>query len=122
MARIREHPLIRDLPVGLFGASTDAAAALVAAADDHSIRAVVSRGGRPDLAGEALRRVQAPTLLLVGSLDVQVLDLNRQAGLQLAALTQIEVVQGATHLFQEPGALEEVARLAASWFHEHVSV
>jgi putative phosphoribosyl transferase len=118
--QIREHAVVRGLPVGLFGASTGAAAALVAAADDHSVRAIVSRGGRPDLAGDALRRVQAPTLLIVGSLDVQVLDLNRQASLQLAAASRIEVVQGATHLFEEPGALEEVARLAAGWFHDHV--
>lgn len=119
--QIREHAIVRGLPVGLFGASTGAAAALVAAAHDQSIRAVVSRGGRPDLAGDALGRVQAPTLLIVGSLDVQVLDLNRQASLQLAAASRIEVVQGATHLFEEPGALEEVARLAAGWFHDHVA-
>lgn len=120
VAQIREHAATRGLPVGLFGASTGAAAALVAAADDRSIRAVVSRGGRPDLAGDALRRVQAPTLLIVGSLDGQVLDLNRQAGQQVGAETRIEVVQGATHLFAEPGALEEVARLAGDWFHQHV--
>jgi dienelactone hydrolase len=120
VAQIREHAAVRGLPVGLFGASTGAAAALVAAADDHAIRAVVSRGGRPDLAGDALRRVQAPTLLIVGSLDEQVLDLNRQASLQLAAETKIEVVQGATHLFEESGTLEEVARLAGDWFHDHV--
>lgn len=119
--QIREHAAVRGLPVGLFGASTGAAAALVAAADDHSVRAVVSRGGRPDLAGDALRRVQAPTLLIVGSLDEQILHLNRQASLQLAASSRTEVVQGATHLFEELGALEEVARLAAGWFHEHVA-
>ena len=118
--QIREHAVVRGLPVGLFGASTGAAAALVAAAHDHSVRAVVSRGGRPDLAGDALGRVQAPTLLIVGGLDVQVLGLNRQASLQLAAASRIEIVQGATHLFEEPGALEEVARLAAGWFHDHV--
>jgi putative phosphoribosyl transferase len=120
VAQIREHAAVRGLPVGLFGASTGAAAALVAAAHDPSIRAVVSRGGRPDLAGAALRRVQAPTLLIIGSRDEQVLDLNRQAGLQLAAPNRIEVVQGATHLFEEPGALEEVARLAAGWLRDHV--
>ncbi|MDQ4092357.1 MAG: dienelactone hydrolase family protein [Actinomycetota bacterium] len=119
--QIREHAAVRGLPVGLFGASTGAAAALVAAAHDHSIRAVVSRGGRPDLAGDALRRVQAPTLLIVGSLDEQVLELNRQASLQLAVPSRIEVVPGATHLFEEPGALEEVARLAAGWFRGHVA-
>ncbi|MBV9010538.1 MAG: dienelactone hydrolase family protein [Pseudonocardiales bacterium] len=122
VAQVQEHAAARGLPVGLFGASTGAAAALVAAADDHSIRAVVSRGGRPDLAGDALRRVQAPTLLLVGSLDVRVLDLNHQASLQVVAETRIEVVQGATHLFEEPGALEEVARLAGDWFYQHVPV
>lgn len=121
VVQIREQAAVRGLPVGLFGASTGAAAALVAAAHDHSIRAVVSRGGRPDLAGDALRRVQAPTLLIVGSLDVQVLDLNRQASLQLAAASRIEVVEGATHLFEEAGALEEVARLAAGWFQDHVA-
>jgi dienelactone hydrolase len=120
VGQIREQTAVRGLPVGLFGASTGAAAALVAAAHDDSIRAVVSRGGRPDLAGDTLRLVQAPTLLIVGGLDVQVLDLNRQASLQLAAASRIEVVQGATHLFEEPGALEEVARLAAGWFHDYV--
>lgn len=119
--QIREHAAVRGLPVGLFGASTGAAAALAAAADDHSIRAVVSRGGRPDLAGDDLRRVQAPTLLIVGSLDEHVLHLNRQASLELAASNRIEVVQGGTHLFEEPGALDEVARLAAGWFHDHVA-
>lgn len=118
--QIRKRDPVRGLPVGLFGASTGAAAALVATARDESIRAVVSRGGRPDLAGAALLRVQAPTLLIVGSLDVDVLDLNRQAGLQLAGPSRIDVVEGATHLFEEPGALEEVARLAAGWFHDHV--
>ncbi len=119
--QIREHAVVRGLRIGLFGASTGAAAALVAAADDHSIRAVVSRGGRPDLAGDALRRVQAPTLLIVGSVDMQVLDLNRQASLQLAAASRIEVVQGAAHLFEEPGAMDSVARLAAGWFRDHVA-
>jgi putative phosphoribosyl transferase len=121
VGQIREQTAVRGLPVGLFGASTGAAAALVAAAHDDSIRAVVSRGGRPDLAGDALRLVQAPTLLIVGGLDVQVLDLNRQASQQLAAASRIEVVQGATHLFEEPGALEDVARLATEWFHDHVA-
>jgi dienelactone hydrolase len=119
--QIREQPAVRGLPVGLFGASTGAAAALVAAAHDHSIGAVVSRGGRPDLAGAALHRVQAPTLLIVGSRDEQVLDLNRLAARQLAASSRIEVVQGATHLFEEPGALEEVAGLAAGWLRKHVT-
>lgn len=110
-----------SLSIGLFGASTGAAAALVAAAarpDD--VAAIVSRGGRPDLAGAALPRVRAPTLLIVGSLDRVVLELNRQALEQLQAEKQLVVVPGATHLFEEPGALEEVARLATEWFSRHL--
>lgn len=110
-----------SLSIGLFGASTGAAAALVAAAarpDD--VAAIVSRGGRPDLAGAALPRVRAPTLLIVGSLDRVVLELNRQALEQLQAQKQLVVVPGATHLFEEPGALEEVARLASEWFSRHL--
>lgn len=118
--RLREHDAVRDLEVGLFGASTGAAAALVAAARDDSVRAVVSRGGRPDLAAEALGRVVAPTLLIVGGLDRQVLDLNHEAAARLAAPHQLEIVDGATHLFEEPGALDEVARLAGAWFREHL--
>ncbi len=107
-----------DLAVGCFGASTGAAAALITAAErPHPVRAVVSRGGRPDLAGPALERVQAPTLLIVGGNDAPVLDLNRQALKRLAAAQKdLRIVPGATHLFEEPGALEEVARLAADWF------
>jgi putative phosphoribosyl transferase len=108
----RGHPRI-----GYFGASTGAAAALVAAAErPDSVHAVVSRGGRPDLAETSLRSVTAPTLLLVGSLDVEVLELNRQALQGLACLSELEVVSGATHLFEEPGTLEHVARSAARWF------
>lgn len=118
--QIRNHQDVRGLPMGLFGASTGAAAALVAAARDHSLRAVVSRGGRPDLAGATLHRVQAPTLLIVGSRDEQVLDLNRRARLQLAAVSRLEIVQGATHLFEEPGALTQVADLASTWFQHHL--
>jgi putative phosphoribosyl transferase len=106
------------LPIGLFGASTGAAAALVAAAErPDDVSAVVSRGGRPDLAGPALERVRAPTLLMVGGADVQVLELNRRA-LELlgAPVKQLVVVPGASHLFEEPGALEEVARVTAEWF------
>jgi putative phosphoribosyl transferase len=111
----------RNLPVGLFGASTGAAAALVAAAERAvRVRAVVSRGGRPDLAGPALRRVRAPTLLIVGGQDTQVLALNRRAAKELAAPHRLDVIPGATHLFEEPGALEEVAALAAGWFAEHL--
>jgi putative phosphoribosyl transferase len=105
------------LPIGLFGASTGAAAALVAAADrPGEVLAVVSRGGRPDLAGRALGQVRAPTLLLVGGRDRLVLELNRSAAEQLSAEHRIEVIDGATHLFEEPGALERVAELARAWF------
>jgi putative phosphoribosyl transferase len=106
-----------DFRIGLFGASSGAAAALVAAAERPDfVSAVVSRGGRPDLAGSALRRVQAPTLLIVGGADEQVLELNRRALALLPGKKRLVVVPGATHLFEEPGALEEVARLAADWF------
>jgi dienelactone hydrolase len=111
----------RDLPLGYFGASTGAAAALVAAAERPGpVRAIVSRGGRPDLAGESLRRVRAPTLLIVGGADLLVLDLNRAALEKLAAEKALEVVPGATHLFEEPGALDQVARLAADWFDRYL--
>jgi len=106
-----------SVAVGCFGASTGAAAALVAAVErPEPVRAVVSRGGRPDLAGAALHSVRAPTLLIVGGADQQVVGLNREAMRSLAAPTELEVVEGATHLFEEPGALEEVARLATRWF------
>jgi putative phosphoribosyl transferase len=109
-----------SLRFGLFGASTGAAAALVAAAErPDDIAAIVSRGGRPDLAAGALPRVRAPTLLIVGSLDRLVLELNQQALEQLRAEKQLVVVTGATHLFEEPGALDEVARLATDWFSRH---
>jgi putative phosphoribosyl transferase len=108
---------IAQLPVGLFGASTGAAAALVTAARlPEMVRSVVSRGGRPDLAGTALRGVQAAVLLIVGSIDHTVLELNREAARQLRAEHELSVVPGATHLFPEPGALDEVARLATAWF------
>ncbi|MEV0606859.1 dienelactone hydrolase family protein [Polymorphospora rubra] len=111
------------LPIGLFGASTGGAAALVAAAAarDH-IRAVVSRGGRPDLAGPALADVRAPVLLLVGELDHEVVELNRQAAKMLCAGTELRIIPEATHLFEEPGALEQVADEAATWFHDHLTV
>ncbi|WP_309113341.1 dienelactone hydrolase family protein [Saccharothrix sp.] len=114
-----DRPETAKLPVGLFGASTGAAAALVAAAG-VPVGAVVSRGGRPDLAHGALRRVRAPTLLIVGGRDHQVLDLNRAAAGQLTCEWALEVVDGATHLFEEPGALDRVARLAADWFGKHL--
>jgi putative phosphoribosyl transferase len=108
------------LPLGLFGASTGAAAALVAAAHEPRVKAVVSRGGRPDMAGGALARVAAPTLLIVGGHDEEVLTLNRLAYEQITAEKQLAVVPGATHLFEEPGTLEEAARLAAEWFARHL--
>ena len=112
-----EHPQTQHLRVGYFGASTGGGAALVAAAQrPEAVGAVVSRGGRPDLAGEALPRVQTPTLLIVGGNDVPVIALNEQAMTQLRAEKQLVIVPGATHLFEEPGALEEVARLARDWF------
>src|SRR5688572_21953397 len=114
--------LVGSLPVGCFGASTGAAAALVAAAErPRRVGAVVSRGGRPDLAAAALPRVTAPTLLIVGGRDPEVLRLNQQAQELLAADTRLEVVPGATHLFEEPGALEQVATLARDWFVLHLS-
>jgi predicted phosphoribosyltransferase/dienelactone hydrolase len=118
----RSHPSTRDLPIGYFGASTGAAAALrAAAAAPDAVGAVVSRGGRPDLATERLPFVRAATLLLVGSLDTTVLALNRRAAHSLDCVHQLIVVDGADHLFTQPGALEEVALLAAGWFGEHLS-
>jgi putative phosphoribosyl transferase len=115
------EPGLGALPVGTFGASTGAAAALIAAADrPERVHAVVSRGGRPDLAGDALARVTAPTLLIVGERDPQVLRLNREAQALLAGESRLEVVPGATHLFEEPGALERVAALAREWFLRHL--
>jgi dienelactone hydrolase len=112
---------VSALPVACFGASTGAAAALVAAAErPHTVRAVVSRGGRPDLAGDALPRVLAPTLLIVGGADDVVIELNRQAMRRLRAPASLEIVPGATHLFEEPGTLEEVSRLALSWCRRHL--
>jgi putative phosphoribosyl transferase len=114
-------PSLRSLPVGCFGASTGAAAALVAAAErSNRVAAVVSRGGRPDLAGEGLRRVGAPTLLIVGSQDVDVLRLNRRAQAALAGESRLEIVPGAGHLFEEPGALARVAALTRDWFERYL--
>lgn len=112
----RALPATRGLPIGYFGASTGAAAALLAAADDAEIAAVVSRGGRPDLARRALPRVQAPTLLIVGGADRAVLALNEEAAGLLRCPHRLAVVPGASHLFEEPGALDEVVRLATEWF------
>ena len=111
---------LRGLNIGYFGASTGAAAALIAAAERPAISsAVVSRGGRPDLAGDALPRVQAPTLLIVGGDDEPVIELNEEARQQMHAVVRLEIVRGATHLFEEPGTLEAVERLAADWFRQH---
>lgn len=111
----------RDLPLGLFGASTGAAAALICAAERPArVAAVVSRGGRPDLAGEALERVQAPTLLIVGGQDPVVHRLNQEAQAHLRCTSELILVPGATHLFEEPGGLEQVARLASAWFTTHL--
>jgi dienelactone hydrolase len=116
------NPQTLHLPIGYFGASTGAGAALVAAAERPAIvGAVVSRGGRPDLAGQELARVRAPTLLIVGGRDYPVIDMNREALGRLAAREkQLVIVPGATHLFEERGALAEVARLAAAWFSRHL--
>ena len=116
-------PSTTRLPAGYFGASTGAGAALVAASREPTrIAAVVSRGGRPDLAGEALAQVRAPTLLIVGSLDTQVLQLNRLAQAQLGGPSELAIVPGATHLFEEPGTLDEVTRLARDWFVRYLKV
>jgi putative phosphoribosyl transferase len=117
---VRGRSELDGLPVDLFGASTGAAAALVVAAATRDITAIVSRGGRPDLAGEALERVTAPTLFVVGSLDEQVVGLNRAAQARMGCETRLEIVPGATHLFEEPGGLDRVAELAAAWFTDHV--
>lgn len=115
------RPELSHLALGYFGASTGAAAALCAAACTPAIRAVVSRGGRPDLAGSALAEVRAPTLLIVGGWDQEVLALNRHALAQLACEARLEIVPGATHLFEEPGTLEQAASLAARWFVRHLA-
>jgi predicted alpha/beta-hydrolase family hydrolase len=116
------RPDTRGLPLGYFGASTGAAAALrAAAALGETIRAVVSRGGRPDLAAGCLPHLSAATLLLVGSRDAEVLALNRQAGAMLRCAHQLTVIDGADHLFTQPGALASVARLAATWFEQHLA-
>ena len=120
-AWLKAQPATAALPLGLFGASTGGGAALVASAlRPAGIRAVVSRGGRPDLAGEYLPEVQSPTLLIVGGDDVPVIPLNRQALAQLKCEKALEIVPGATHLFEEPGALEQVAVLARDWFLRHL--
>lgn len=117
-----EQPETEALNIGLFGSSTGAAAALIAAAERPDVvQAVVSRGGRPDLAGPALRQVQAPTLLIVGGDDVPVIGMNQEAMAQMNAEKKLEIIPGATHLFEEPGTLEEVARRARNWFQKYLS-
>lgn len=120
---LASRPESDRLPIGLFGASTGAAAALVAAAArPNTVRAVVSRGGRPDLAGSALGDVRAPTLLLVGGQDTHVLDLNQQARTMMTAIAELRVITYATHLFEEPGAMEQVAEQAGEWFSDHLTI
>jgi putative phosphoribosyl transferase len=117
----RSHPPTAPLPIGLFGASTGAAAALIAASRrPREVRAIVSRGGRPDLAEDALDLVATPTLLIVGGRDDVVVELNQQAYTRLRGTRELKIVPGATHLFEEPGALAEVSRLAADFFVEHL--
>ena len=118
---LTQYDATRYLPIGYFGASTGAAAALVAAADHpYRIGAIVSRGGRPDMAGPALHRVLAPTLLIVGGRDHEVIELNRAALARMHCEKELVIIPGATHLFEEPGALEEVARLARAWLLRHL--
>ncbi len=115
------QPNTASLPVGYFGASTGAGAALVAAADPRvDVGAVVSRGGRPDLAGRSLANVEAPTLLIVGGRDEVVIELNRRAQAAIPGVCQLTLVPGATHLFEEPGTLDQVAKLACDWFIDHL--
>lgn len=119
---VRDQEGLRDFSIGYFGASTGAAAALVAAAaSPRDVDAVVSRGGRPDLAGEKLADVRAPTLLIVGGADDVVIGMNEQAAELLRVENRLEIVPGATHLFEEPGALDEVVRLAGDWFVDHLT-
>lgn len=117
---LRSEPGMGKASIGYFGASTGAAAALVAAARRDDISAVVSRGGRPDLAGRSLADVRAPTLLVVGGEDADVIELNRDAMSRMNAQVQLRIVPGATHLFEEPGTLDEVSRLARGWFERHL--
>lgn len=120
---LSQHTATRGLRIGYFGASTGGGAALVAAANKPGeVGAVVSRGGRPDLAGSALSRVKAPTLLIVGGNDYPVISLNQVAFAQLQAIKKMEIVRGATHLFEEPGAIEDVAQLARDWFVKYLAI
>lgn len=118
---VRENPSLGGLQVGYFGASTGAAAALAAATDDPGIKAVISRGGRTDLAGTKVENVRAATLLIVGGLDHPVIRWNRETFDRLTCEKRFSIIEGASHLFEEPGKLEEVAKLAASWFKQHLN-
>lgn len=117
---LEQNPAAKSLKIGYFGASTGAAAALVAASQHPVVGAIVSRGGRPDLAGSALPHVKAPTLLIVGGNDFPVIEMNKEAMKKLRCEKKLVIVPGATHLFEEPGTLEEVARLAADWFIRYI--
>ncbi len=119
---LERHPAAKDCRIGYFGASTGAASALKAAAYLPRIQAVVSRGGRPDLAMEQLSNVEAPTLLIVGGLDFEVLEMNKEAYLKLKCEKKLEVVAGATHLFEEAGKMEIVSELAGDWFEKYLTV
>ncbi len=118
---LREQPSTATLPIGLFGASTGAAAALAAVADrPDAVEAIVFRGGRPDLAGDALARVASPTLLIVGGLDTVVIDMNQSARARLRGMSAMTIIEGASHLFEEPGTMEQVTRHAIRWFETHL--
>ncbi|KAH7710403.1 dienelactone hydrolase-like enzyme [Aphelenchoides avenae] len=117
---VRQQSDIGRMPVGYFGASTGAAAALIAAAERDDVQAVVSRGGRPDLAGKWLPEVRSATILLVGGHDYDVIEMNKSAYAQLNCTKKLEIVPGATHLFEEPGTLEQVTRIATKWFEEYM--
>ncbi|MDI6890794.1 MAG: dienelactone hydrolase family protein [Thermodesulfovibrionales bacterium] len=120
---IKDQPQTRNLNIGYFGASTGAAAALLAATEPGiGVNAIVSRGGRPDLAEQALKHVKAPTLLIVGGYDDVVIQLNQQSYKLIKAEKELRIIPGATHLFEEPGTLEEVARFAAEWFKKHLTL
>jgi dienelactone hydrolase len=118
---LKQQDYAKNLPIGYFGASTGAAAALQAAASEKSVGAVVSRGGRPDLAGDALEHVESPTLLIVGGDDHEVIVLNEEAFKQLAAIKKLAIIPGATHLFEEPGTLEQAASAAIQWFDKYLN-
>lgn len=122
-AWVKKQPFLQNLPIGYFGSSTGAAGALIAATHyKEEIQAIVSRGGRPDLAKNALNDVLAPTLLIVGGLDYQVIELNQEAQKQMTNINKIQIIPAATHLFSEPGKLEEVAKTATEWFTNYLKI